>query len=389
MRMTNPARCLHRGLKLATLAILCLTGSVVSATTQLSPSASATQDPLGGVAQKGEALQEIEPNSEALAKKLVVRSLDWLTEAQDESGRWGTGGPEQPMAGEFNDVGVTSLAIECLLLSESQTHLDAARRGLAWLASVQDPELGLFGKRESFGFNSGHAVATRVWLEAHQGKLEGEVLEVAERALAYIYRSRNPYMGWRFDCPPSGDNDTFITSLMLRALATAKKMNLEVDRAAIEGGLNWLDQVTDTVTGRTGYTQRGGPPGRISGKQTEFPVEYSEYPTAMALLARTELRSSNPLDMDWLVSGGALIARTLPLWDPESGSIDGYYWMYGAEALRTVGGFGWERWRQHLFMALLSNQREDGAWPLTDAWSGDDDYVHMTCVYTRALQEAL
>ena len=54
-----------------------------------------------------------------------------------------------------------------------------------------------------------------------------------------------------------------------------------------------------------------------------------------------------------------------------------------------MSGIGWRRWQRELFSALLASQQATGSWPLMDAWSGENDQVHMACVYTRALQEAL
>lgn len=395
LRLMDPRRSFQHGLTPAALALLCLTGSAAFASTQLAPIAERGQEPIEVPEviediqeEPVEIIEEVEPDADALARAAVARSLDWLAKAQEKNGRWGTGSPQEPMAGEFNDVGVTAMAIECLLRSEEREHLDAARRGLTWLASVQDAELGLFGEQEAFGFNAGHALATRLWLRVHRGALEGSALDVAQRALDYIYKARNPYSGWRFAYPPIGDNDTFVTSLMLRALAEAKAAGLEVDEQAIEGGVMFLDECTDPATGRTGYETSGGDPARLWGKLEDFPIQYSEYPTAMALLARWDV-SLIPQDIDWLIDGGAILARKPPRWGPVAGSIDGYHWMYGTEALRKVGGVGWQRWKHMLIEALVTNQRVDGSWPLMDAWSGKGDYAHMTCVYTRALQEAL
>ena len=39
-------------------------------------------------------------------------------------------------------------------------------------------------------------------------------------------------------------------------------LGFEVDPAAFEGALSWLDEVTDPVTGRVGYEERGSPSSR-------------------------------------------------------------------------------------------------------------------------------
>lgn len=395
MRLIDPRRATRKGLTPAAAGLLSLTLVASFASAQLSLTPRPGQEP-EQAPQDGPRVELVEVTSEEeheapgqdAARAAVERALDWLVKDQQDTGRWGTGHPESKMAGEFTDVGVTALAIEALLGSEDPEHRDAASEGLAWLAAVQDPESGLFGRKESFGYVQSHALAARLWFRVHGDKLAGRNLEVAERALHFIHSSRNPYAGWRFDSPPAGDNDTLVTSLMLRALTAAEEAGLEVDPEALFGGAMFLDEVTDPSTGRVGYTRRGGPPGRLAAKRDDFPVEYSEYPTAVALLARLDMRE-DPVERLDMILGSSLVAGAPPRWDPLEGTNDAYHWLFGTEALRHMGGVGWKRWQRDLYAALGGSQREDGSWPLQDAWSGKADRAHITAVYALALQQAL
>ena len=395
MRLIDTRRPTRKGLTPAAAGLLSLTLVASFASAQLSLTPHPGQEPEqahqdGPRVELGEVTSEEEqeaPGQDA-ARAAVERALDWLVKDQQDTGRWGTGHPESKMAGEFTDVGVTALAIEALLGSEDPEHRDAAGKGLAWMAAVQDPESGLFGRKESFGYVQSHALAARLWFRVHGDQLEGRNLEVAQRALHFIHSSRNPYAGWRFDSPPAGDNDSLVTSLMLRALMAAEAAGLEVDQAALKGGAMFLDEVTEPSNGRVGYTRRGGPPGRLATKRDDFPVEYSEYPTAVALLARLDMRE-DPVERIDMILGSSLVAGAPPRWDPVEGTNDAYHWLFGTEALRQMGGVGWKRWRRDLYAALGGSQREDGSWPLQDAWSGKADRAHITAVYALALQQAL
>lgn len=335
-----------------------------------------------------EEIEELEPAPDRAAHAAVSLARQWLVDEQREDGRWETGYPRKNQAGEFSEAGITALAIDCLLGSDRPDHQRAVQRGLTWLEQAQDSESGLFGQQVGWGFMSGHAAATRTWIRAHGAKPDKAQREVAQQAVNFIFRSRNPYAAWRFESPPIGDNDTFVTSLMLRALAEGRRIGLKMDQEALRDGMAYLDGVTDTNTGRTGYDSLGGPPARLAGKAEDFPVKYSEYPTAMAIMARLDL-GQDPVDSHTIIAGGGLIARLSPEWNPVKGKNDAYYWLYGTEALRQLGGVGWKRWRRDLLEALVPHQRTSGSWPLMDAWSSSNDRVHLTAVYTLALIEAL
>lgn len=394
MRLMDTNRTSHVGLTRAALMLLGLTAGTGLASTQVTFSDTtaqvpvAEQEPVEVIEQvfEEEIIEEVGPNE--LARAAVARSIRWIAAHQETDGHWATGHGENGLAGEFNDVGVTALAIECLLESHDPSHHKAAQAGLVWLASVQDKELGLFGERKGWGYMSGHAAATRIWIRAHGSSLNGEARVTAEKAVGFIQKAQNPYGAWRFDYPPIGDNDTFVTSLMLRALAEARNAGLSIPPRSVESATAFLDEVYDEASGRFGYQHRGGPAGRLQGKTEDFPPKYSEYPTAMAVLAQLDL-GVDPVDSDQIISGSSLIARLTPEWNPVKGTNDGYYWMYGTAVLQQLGGIGWKRWQRELFSALLPSQQAQGSWPLMDAWSGEHDQVHMACVYTRALQEAL
>ncbi len=342
----------------------------------------------------GEDIEEVIEvmDSDEEARAALARSLAWIADAQHEDGHWDAGSARNGMAGEFNEVGVTALAIQCMRSSQEPAHQAAATRGLAWLAAVQDDNTGLFGYQKSYGFIQSHALATRVWIQAQSQPLQGEALQVAKDALRFCYSSQNPYAGWRFHYPPAGDNDTFVTSLMLRALATARDAGLEVNRESIFNGRMLIDELYDRVSGRIGYDKRGGPPPRLVAKIEDFPSKYSEYPTAVSILAIVELepkRLTEHTVKSMTQKAGDVVAQALPTWDPIKGTNDGYHWLYGAEAMCKLGGPRWQVWREALPEALVPNQRQNGTWPLVDAWSGKDDFAHMTCVYALALQMAL
>ena len=415
LRMIDSHRTVHRGLGLLSLPVLLLTGgsSVLAAAAigqepgPLVPPQVVQEAPGGievvqsskGGAQLVKSRPEAAPGSatqQASSPYLEALSagIGYLKSTQVEDGGWWAGHIEAATegespavthldsSGEFNRAGVTGLALMALL-EGGAAHHEEATRGIAYLVSVQD-ELGCFGGRESYLHNPSHAMATLAYATYHRHNASEEVVAVAQKAVDYLEKARNPYGGWRYSYPPDGDNDTFVTSLCLRALARASELGCEVDEDAIMGGLGWLDEMTDPRTGRCGYNERGGPPSRLTITRDTHPVIWSEMPTSMALLARLDL-GQLPESKPEIVAGAGVVAHTAPVWSEQYGSIDYYHWLFGTEALSRLGGEEYTRWKKKLDEALLPHQNEDGSWPAIDAWSSEGARVHATALNTWAL----
>ena len=380
MRLLDPRRSPSRGLSLASVPLL-----VVGASLSLASAAAVAGEQRAQEHEPAVRAAVDEPDVDAA----IERGLAWLVDAQRSNGSWplGTRG-DVTWSGELNEVGVTGLALLNLLESGAGGEDDrgrALRGGLAWLAANQDAQTGSFSERDQV-FVPSHMIATIAWMRA-QRLDPPRWREVAEKALSFVYYARNPYNAWRYDAPPIGDNDTFVTSLALRALAAARDAGFDVDRRAVVGGLAWIEDMTAPATGRTGYMQPGSPVSRIVGKIEDFPVEYTEMLTAMAIHARL-LWGQAPLDVEAIRAGAHLVVRTAPLWDEHRGSIDYYAWLFGSEMLQRLGGYAWEHWRAALVHALVAHQSADGSWPAIDAWSAEGSDVHATALCTLALQVA-
>jgi hypothetical protein len=66
--------------------------------------------------------------------------------------------------------------------------------------------------------------------------------------------------------------------------------------------------------------------------------------------------------------GANLCVELPPVWNPDDGSIDMYYWYFGTRALSEVGGAYWRRWSEHLQVALLSSQHREGSGARAGSW---------------------
>ena len=90
-----------------------------------------------------------------------------------------------------------------------------------------------------------------------------------------------------------------------------------------------------------------------------------------------------------------LSAKTIlekpPVWNEQDGSIDLYYWYFGSQAMRGMGGRYERTWRRHAEAALLKHQRDDdgrtaGSWDPVGAWGKSGGRIYSTALGILALQ---
>jgi len=337
----------------------------------------------------------VDPGARALGNGLA-----WLARHQEPDGRWDCDrfmerDPAQDRCSgpgdRLHDVGVTGLALLAFLGDGSSIgrgrYADVVTRGVDWLRGQQDPETGLIGERIGHAFHYDHAIASLVVCEAYIGSRSPLLRATAQRAVDYVLRARNPYGAWRYDSPPSGDNDTSVTGWMVLALKAAEEAGLEVDREAFDGALAWIVQVTDPGTGRVGYDAPGSRSSRIAGVNEDFPPEKGEAMTAAGLLCSVFL-GQDPRSTPILSKHADLLLRTLPKW--EADGSDMYYWYYGTYAMYQMGGRHWERWSRALADVALENQRQDGAhegsWDPAGPWGRPGGRVYSTAMMVLCLE---
>lgn len=347
-------------------------------------------------------------------EEAVEAALDWLARHQSPNGAWDVerfeaeckiakcGGAGRGMY----TPGVTGLALAAFL-GHGETHKTpirgaVVRNGLKYLKGIQDVA-GRFGvssavegtfPRFALLMDSDHAIynhplATLAMVEAWERTRSPLFKESAERAVAFILRAQNPYLGWRYGERPQ-DSDTSVTAWMALALHAAERAGLDVDPAGLEGAAAWIDRVTDPETGRAGYSARGNGPARAQELLDRFPPDRSESTTAMAVLVR--LLAGAPPDDAEVLRGADLCLRVPPSWDDAAGSVDHVYWFFGTNALFRVGGDRWKAWNGPLKTALVGNRRVDraedryGSWDPVDPWSKEGGRVCATALNALTLE---
>ncbi len=340
-------------------------------------------------------------------------ALAWLVQHQNPAGEWSPsgfhsncaahGGEECAGEGEtLNRVGVTSLALLALLGDGSTlshgTHRDAVRRAVSWLLEAQDSATGQLAKAKAVTFMYDHALATMALSEALVFDDAEPLRSAVERAVGYLLKSRRTsrtgVTRWSYEVPGMEEHyDTSLASCIVLALAAARDADVEVEPAAFVGALRFLDELTDPITGRTGYDSIGTPSARVSRINDHFPEDANEPLTALALAARLavgEVAKTQPL----IGKGTALMLQKLPRWETTSMAVDFYYWAFGSFAMSALSGAADSAWMRALRAALLTGQEQApgvrGSWdPQLDPWGFAGGRVYTTAMGALALEGAL
>ncbi|MFG0320675.1 MAG: hypothetical protein ACF8XB_25605, partial [Planctomycetota bacterium JB042] len=320
------------------------------------------------------------------------RAVAWLIAHQLGDGRWEAGHAKRREHAGTNDVGVTALAAMALLdAPSSSSDVDAAvAAAVRYLLVIQEAETGLLGDQGGLKFVYNHGYATLALARARVARAGLVPRARLQAAVDFIEATRNPRGGWRYGTVPDGQNDTSVTGLMLHALAAARDAGAVVDRSAFEDGLRYLDAMTDRRTGRTGYATKGRWSARLTADTAEaFPPDRTEALTAVALSARLAV-GLDGAEAPELARSFALLDARPPEW--AGGGVDFYYWWYGTEAMRRLGGEAWIEWRDRLVETLTDRQttagEAAGSWPAEDAWSGLGGRVYATALNLLSLRAA-
>jgi antitoxin component YwqK of YwqJK toxin-antitoxin module len=334
-------------------------------------------------------------------------ALAWLAAHQDPaSGGWDADGfMRQCPKGEticegigqpHNDVGVSGLALLALTggghTNTVGEFADNVAAGLRFLLGRQNQQSGLIGATGQKDAIYGHGIATMALLAAGDHK-HPKLREAVEKAIAYIVRGQNEGRAWRYDVPPTGDNDTSVTGWIISALSMAEQHGYRVPPHAFVGALAWLDDVTEETTGRVGYDSIGSLSARTMTNQHYPRQDQTDHPaetmTAVAAWIRV-LAGQAPADEKQLEKHFRLLSANPPLYEPDALGNDVYYWYYGTYAMFQLGGKGWKAWNDAMKTAVRASQRQNdhpaGSWDPIGPWGYAGGRVYTTAMMALCLE---
>lgn len=337
------------------------------------------------------------------ARSTIDSGLSWLVGHQSDRGFWSSSSfsdrcDAEPCEGagiETLDIGVTGLSLLALVKAghsvNTGEHKTVVRKGVKYLMTIQDPETGCFGEVNSHTtFLYDHAIATLAVVEIYGGSKWPMLKKPAQKAVNFILSARNDTKAWRYAYPQNGSNDMSVSGWMAMALLQAKRYGLDVDEAAFDGVRAFITEMTDEVSGRTGYQKRGGLSDRSPNAKSRWPEANTEAMTALATICRLSLGESP--DSDDILRGAALLRAQPPRWSIEDGTIDYSYWYFGTRAATAIGGATWSTWQKALEASALDEQKTDshacGSWdPDVDPWGARGGRVYSTALMTLCLLE--
>jgi len=346
--------------------------------------------------------------------RAVEDGLMWLANHQTPEGFWscaafdtecgkqgddvicdGTGQPAF-------DVGVTGLSLLAFLgagyTHKEGKHKKTVKAGLRYLVDVQQRD-GNFGLETNSQYTYDHMIATLAMVEAYALTKDYMFKKSAEKSLSYMYKIRNPGAAWRY-APfhpemVTHPNDMSVTGWAILVMTLAKEYDMELDETALEDSLLFLEEMTDPISGRTGYYDMGGPPPREFGKDDVWPSEDTESMTAVGVLCRifADPNLERPGNQEMVDKGVELISRLPPVWDDQDpgGRKDFYFWYYGTYALYQYGGKPWKDWERTLVPNIADHQYKEGeqkgSWdPQVDPWGNAGGRVYSTALLVLCME---
>jgi hypothetical protein len=350
-----------------------------------------------------------ENGSDEETREAVRKGLNWLARHQDRSGAWQAksfylkcrkGDACGGKGLSLNDAGVTGLAVLAFIYSgvtpESDLHGDTVTSALDFLCSVQSPSDGCLGNRQGTHWIYNHAVAGLALLQACVLFDEPAWRPCAEKALLLVQDTKNEGKAWRYGDPPQdgvAQNDVSVTGWMIHCLVTAGSAGFSTREDDLRDALAFIDAMTDSETGRTGYVEMGSLSAREEDAEERWPFEMSEALTAEAITCRYliggRLENMNT-QLRAIRRGVRLLKKLPPEWNAFKGSIEYYYWFHGTRAMRLVGGKDWSFWKSAIVPALLGGQETDGcrrgSWdPDHGPWGSNGGRVYSTALCTTML----
>lgn len=349
--------------------------------------------------------------------KAIEEGLDWLVRHQHSEGYWDCDrfntecrSKKDQCSGfgsSLNDVGVTGLALLALLDGGSHPgggeHQQAICQGLQYLCDIQDPEDGCLTPKMGDHYMYNHGIACLALTEAIRRFPWPSFVISAERAIAFVHKSKNrERMGkaWRYnigDTDPIEANDVSVTGWMMRCLVSAARGGLTMYEDDLRDGLAYIEEMTDSRTGRTGYKENGSYCAREANEEFTWPFEMVESMTAVAMVCRYqagELMDELDSQVHALGAGAELLLDKPPEWNENKGTIDYYYWHCGCEAMALKGGEEFEQWKEAAVTAILQNQEKrgcaKGSWdPYKGPWGDGGGRVYSTALCTLSLESLL
>ena len=271
------------------------------------------------------------------------RGLRWLASVQNKDGSWSLKNyRKHNRPNNEGDVMGTSLAL-LPMLGAGQTHEYGVYKknvaaGLAWLIENQESNGDLRADIPARPACMRKVRPPLCLCEALALTGDQQLRDPAQRAIKFIELAQHRRGGWRYRPGEVGDTSVFGWQMMALQSARANQINLEVDPATLQLADYFLDQVAAPARFDNRKSTRL-PDGSAYCYQPGRPATPAM--TAEAILCRMYLgwKKQDPRlssAIKWL------IADHLP--SDEDKNL--YYWYYGTQVMHHYGGEPWKIWNK-------------------------------------------
>jgi hypothetical protein len=275
---------------------------------------------------------------------IYERGLEWLAQAQGESGEW-----RDNQAGQ----GVNGLCVMAFLAGGEDPNYgrwaQPIRRGLRAILKGQDEKTGYIGEsmyHHGFALLSlaeayGAIDETLLWQGTpSEGRSLGKAIRLAVDCAATAQKA-NRLGGWRYS-PTSTDADTSVTGAILMGLFAARNAGLEVADETVNAALEYMRR----CTGRDGFVAYSGGFGGMGESMNRTAIA-----TLVAAVSKQKDEAKFP----------ATVKHLTTRLDHRESSYAEYFRYYMAQALFQSDYAAWQKWNAQTVRLLHETQAENGS----------------------------
>lgn len=272
-------------------------------------------------------------------KSAIDRGLAALATSQDpREGSFGSSG--HPVADTA--VGLMAFMLQGHVPGRGQ-YGEAMDKAIAFLIKVYE----IHGKTGYLGVGNmyEHGLSTLALSEAWGQSKRPEIREVLIRAVDVILRSQHPQGGWRYS-PSPGDHDISVTVMQVVALNSAKEAGIAVPDATMRKAVQYVRSCYDANSG--GFNYQPGAYGPA------FPRSAAG---VMSLIMAGERDSREVIRGVEFLRGQSQSFSSVP-----TDTKAFYAQYYAMQAMYQMGDRYFRPWYDMVVPAMLAGQAPNGSW---------------------------
>jgi len=269
----------------------------------------------------------------------IERGLAWLAQHQAPDGCFGNLSHYGP------HVGITGLAGLAFMSDGNMPgrgRYAANVEGCLSFVLAHRSESGLFAAETSHGPMYGHGFATLFVAEIYGMSPRPDVREALRKAVRLIANTQNQEGGWRYQ-PVRNDADLSVTICQVMALRAARNAGIYVDKAVIDGAIQYVKNSQNPDGGFRYMLSSGG-------------SAFARSAAGVATLQYAGIYSGDEIE-----HGLEYVRRFTP---PQERTVGHYFYghYYAAQAMFLAGDEYWTDWWPAIRAELIEKQDPEGFW---------------------------